>query len=75
MCFVGLIFVQLLIPPADEEDQADGEPDEQYMRVYRTKLWELSRILSDVYSPAEFYRINEKLNNMGRISVFVSNLY
>ena len=67
--------MQLLFSPADEEDQADGQPDEQYMKVYRTKLRELSCILSDVYSPTEFYRINEKLNDMGRISVFVSNFY
>ena len=65
--------MQLFFAFADEEDQADGEPPQEYLRVYRMKLRELASILSDVYSPAEFYRINEKLNDMGRISVFVSN--
>ena len=57
---------------ADEEDQTDVEPEEKYMRVFKTKLRELARILSDVYSPAESYRINKKLNSMGRLSAFVS---
>ena len=38
------------------------------------KLCELELILNDVYPPAECYRINEKLSDMGKVPLFVSKI-
>ena len=56
----------------DDHEKADAEPDDKYLRVFKVKLRELAHILADVYPPSESFRFNEKLANMGRISVFVS---
>ena len=56
----------------DDDEKADAEPDQEYLRVFKVKLRELAHILVDIYPPSESFRINEKLADMGRISVFVS---
>ena len=49
----------------DDDEKADAEPDNEYLRVFKVKLWELACILADVYPPSESFRINEKLVEMG----------
>ena len=56
----------------DDEEQLDCEPYSEYLRVFQNKLKELAGILDDVYHLSESYRINEKLSDMGRMSVFLS---
>ena len=50
----------------------DAEPTTEYLGVYKNKLRELSRMLCDVYPPAESNRINQKLTAMGQVPLFVS---
>ena len=57
----------------DDDEKPDCEPDNEYLTVFKTKLRELVQILANVYPPAESYCINEKLAEMGRILLFVSN--
>ena len=49
----------------DDDEKADAEPDNEYLKVFKVKLQELARILADVYPPSESFRINEKLAEMG----------
>ena len=57
---------------ADDENKDDREPSDDHIKVYKSKLKDLAKILDDVYPPAESHKINEKLTRMGRIPVFVS---
>ena len=56
----------------DDDGKVDGEPEEQYLTTFRTKLRDLAKIMDDVYLPLESYKINQKLASMQRISLFVS---
>ena len=56
----------------DDEEEMDAEPPNDYLITYKMKLRDLARILADVYQPSESYHINEKLADIGRISLFVS---
>ena len=57
---------------ADDENGDDREPSDDHIKVYKSKLKDLAKILNDVYPPAESHKINEKLTRMGRTPVFVS---
>ena len=57
---------------ADDENKDDREPSDDHIKVYKSKLKDLAKILNDVYPPVESHKINEKLTRMGRIPVFVS---
>ena len=56
----------------DDDEQPDYDPSKDFLKVYKAKLRELSDILEDVYPPAESYKINEKLTQMGQVPLFVS---
>ena len=66
------VCIVFLFIGTDDDEKADAEPDNEYLRVFKVKLRELAHILADVYPPSESFRINEKLVEMGQISVFVS---
>ena len=57
---------------ADDENQDNREPSDDHIKVYKSKLKDLAKILNNIYPPAESHKINEKLTRMGRIPVFVS---
>ena len=57
---------------ADDENEDDREPSDDHIKVYKSKLKDLAKILNDIYPPAESHKINKKLTRMGRIPVFVS---
>ena len=57
---------------ADDENEDDREPSDDHIKVYKSKLNDLAKILNDVYPPVESHKINEKLTRMGRIPIFVS---
>ena len=57
---------------ADDENEDDREPSDDHIKVHKSKLKDLAKILDDVYPPAESHRINEKLTRMAQIPVFVS---
>ena len=57
---------------ADDENDDNREPKDDHIKVYKSKLKDLAKILNDVYPPAESHKINEKLTRMGQIPVFVS---
>ena len=57
---------------ADDENKDDRELSDDHIKVYKSKLKDLAKILDGVYLPAESHKINEKLTRMGRIPVFVS---
>ena len=50
---------------ADDENEDDHEPSDDHIKVYKSKLKDLAKILNDVYPPAESHKINEKLTRMG----------
>ena len=56
----------------DDDREVDAEPPKDYMRTFNTKLRDLACILADVYLPSEAFRINEKLADIGCVSLFVS---
>ena len=56
----------------DDENEDDREPSDDHMKVYKSKLKDLAKILDDIYPPAESHKINEKLTRMGQIPVFIS---
>ena len=57
---------------ADDENKDDHEPIDDHIKVYKSKMKDLAKILNDIYPPAESHKINKKLTRMGRIPVFVS---
>ena len=57
---------------ADDENEDDRELSDDHIKVYKSKLKDLAKILDDIYPPAESHKINEKLTRMGQIPVFVS---
>ena len=57
---------------ADDENEDDCEPSDDHIKVYKSKLKDLAKILNNFYPPMESHKINEKLTRMGRIPVFVS---
>ena len=57
---------------ADDENEDDRELSDDHIKVYKSKLKDLAKILDDIYPPVESHKINEKLTRMGQIPVFVS---
>ena len=50
---------------ADDENEDNCEPSDDHIKVYKSKLKDLAKILNDVYPPTESHKINEKLTRMG----------
>ena len=50
---------------ADDENEDDREPSDDHIKVYKSKLKDLAKILDDIYPPAESHKINGKLTRMG----------
>ena len=50
---------------ADDENEDDRELSDDHIKVYKSKLKDLAKILDDIYPPVECHKINEKLTRMG----------